>query len=650
MNEKLKLLAEIEELIDKKKILKASNDFADFAKYMKPDNSYIGFHDVYYKVLDMFAKGLIKKLIVTVPPQHGKSEGSTRLLPAYLLGINPNLRIAVSSYAGTLAQDFNREIQKIIDTENYNKIFPKTTLTGSDYAKKNATAKRTTDAFEIVGYNGELRSVGRDGGLTGKPVDIMIQDDLYKNYEEANSPTIRNSVIKFYTTVVKTRLHNNSQELIVFTRWHEDDLIGWIEKMENVITINSYSDVETIKKGDWIKINFEALKESERTEIDKRERWDALFPERHDKEKLLGTRSLDVENFNCLYQGNPMSSEGMLYGSFKTYTDLPEFKIIKNQTDTADKGKDYLCSINYGLPLNPNDNHIYVLDWVYSDSAMEITEPLTIDLIKRGNVNIANIESNNGGRGFARTVEKEVKAVVEWFHQSANKESKIISNSAKVMREVVFPADWSTKDITFYNHLTRFKRLFKANTQDGIPDVLSEIVMRNETSLSQSLNFVKEIQKKGHSFSVIVPSLDSNGYNAGIFVYLYENKVFVKDIIYTKSDMLEDCVLKSMEYKTIVSFVKDDRVGSMFARSLRLKYPNVKKLPIIANLDNYITSRSDIIGKKFYFYDVAPSEEYELGVNVIANYKNESEHQGLQLCLTLLCDVIQRNKLINLYA
>ena len=123
------------------------------------------------------------------------------------------------------------------------------------------TYLRNSDVIEMVGKKGSLRVVGRGGSLTSKTVDISILDDVYKDYSEGNSPIVRNAAWKWYTTVVRTRLHNESQELIVFTRWHDDDLIGRIEKSgEKVIDIKTWEDVANIPPGAWVRINFEALK------------------------------------------------------------------------------------------------------------------------------------------------------------------------------------------------------------------------------------------------------------------------------------------------------------------------------------------------------------------------------------------------------
>lgn len=109
--------------------------------------------------------------------QHGKSVGASTLLPAYLLGRNPDLRIAIASYSASLASKFNRRVQRIIDSPEYAAFFPETTI------KRGARPPeylRTADEVEIIGHRGGLLSVGREGALTGNRVDCFILDDLYR--------------------------------------------------------------------------------------------------------------------------------------------------------------------------------------------------------------------------------------------------------------------------------------------------------------------------------------------------------------------------------------------------------------------------------------------------------------------------------------
>ena len=160
----------------------------DFAKAMYPSFSATPFHTRYYALLEAFAEGRVRRLIITVPPQHGKSLGSSVLLPAYMLGRNPSLHVAIASYSASLAQKFNKRIQRLLDSSAYGDLFPDTTIKA---AGRSGGYQRTSELTEIVGTGGDLVAVGREGALTGNPVDVFIIDDLYKDAMEANSPSIR---------------------------------------------------------------------------------------------------------------------------------------------------------------------------------------------------------------------------------------------------------------------------------------------------------------------------------------------------------------------------------------------------------------------------------------------------------------------------
>ena len=157
----------------------ARRSLCDFARVCQPAIRLTPFHRTYYNTLDRFAHGQIRRLIVSVPPQHGKSLGSSVLLPAYLLGIAPQTRIALASYNLRLASRFNRRVQRLMSDPAYRDVFPATRLKTSSAKQPNVI--RTSDEFELIGAPGGLLSVGREGALTGNPVDVFILDDLYKD-------------------------------------------------------------------------------------------------------------------------------------------------------------------------------------------------------------------------------------------------------------------------------------------------------------------------------------------------------------------------------------------------------------------------------------------------------------------------------------
>ncbi len=460
----------------------ARRHFGDFAAAVQPATLESGaFHGAYYRILEHFARGDIRRLIVSMPPQHGKSLGASIMLPAFLLGLNPDLRIAVASYNAALASRFNRRVQRLIESPEYAAVFPATRIKG---AAGRSGSVRTASEVEIVGREGSLVTVGREGTLTGRPVDIFILDDLYKDAMEANSPVVRDNCWEWYTSVVKSRLHNASQELVVFTRWHEDDLIGRIATKTPVEELTSWSQlVPGGRTGGWLHLRLEAVKESPPSEIDPRAPDEALWPARHSTELLDEKRRLDPQTFNALYQGRPSSKEGLLYGeSIVTYTSLPA-EIVKrgNYTDTADAGGDYLCSVCYAVGA---DGKIYVTDVVYSGEGMEVTEKLVAEMLVCSGTRAALIESNNGGRGFARALARLAPGVrIEWFHQGANKEARILSNSAAVAHNIRMPEDWARRWEEFHRHVTTYRRTLHANRLHDAPDVLTGIV---ETELPAS--------------------------------------------------------------------------------------------------------------------------------------------------------------------
>lgn len=241
--------------------------------------------------------------MVFMPPQHGKSELVSRMLPAYLLGKNPSAKVVLASYSATLASSFNRECQRYIDSEEYGSIFPETKLS-------NGTGSwlRNNEIFETVKYGGFLKTVGVGGSLTGTPADFAIIDDPVKDSLEASSPTYQQRNWDWYNEVLNTRLHNNSKILITQTRWDENDLAGMLLKKQ-----------EEIGKSEWVILCLPAIKEVNGDANDPREVGEALWENQHSKERLLAVQKQSIRTFQSLYQQNPQPTQagGEFYKQFK---------------------------------------------------------------------------------------------------------------------------------------------------------------------------------------------------------------------------------------------------------------------------------------------------------------------------------------------
>ncbi len=328
------------------------------------------FHSYICERLQAFSEGRIKKLMILMPPQHGKTELSTRILPAFLIGRNPNLRIAIASYAGHIAANFNRSIQLNIDNEAYANLFPETKLNYSKIFSTNVDGySRTTEKFEIIYKRGSVKTVGRGGSLTSEPVDIGIIDDLYKDRDEANSQTVRQSAWDWYVDVFRTRLHNDSQQLIMNTRWHENDVCGRLIEEE---------------LGQWEIIKFEAIKTGDHSFYDPRKEGQALWEDRFSKEGILQIKSLNQASFNSLYQQDPKpNSEILVYNNWIEIQKWPE-------VDTVTWGLDFgkTTGTNALVRCATVGMDAYVQEFLYSKGApvSVIADALNANGYKEGQI------------------------------------------------------------------------------------------------------------------------------------------------------------------------------------------------------------------------------------------------------------------------
>ena len=275
----------------------APNRLCKFIPYMNPQYSQQWFHRVIADNCQKLLEGKIKNLMVFVSPQHGKSEIISRSFPAYALGRNPDLKIVGTSYSANLAEQFSLSIQRIIDSKEYQAIFPNTYLNGSNVRTNVKGYLRNVAMFETVGHKGFYKAVGVGGSLTGTPVDIAIIDDPVKDAMEAYSPVYRERVWDWYTSVLLTRLHNESKQLFIMTRWHDDDLAGRILKRE---------------ADKWTVLSIPAIRETldDGNDFDPREVGEALWPERHSLGRLLDAQKRSPRFFSALYQQHPTIEGG----------------------------------------------------------------------------------------------------------------------------------------------------------------------------------------------------------------------------------------------------------------------------------------------------------------------------------------------------
>ena len=373
--------------------------------------------------LQEFMENEDEVLILNLPPRHGKSRTVGNLVE-WLLGRDPKTKIMTGSYNEMLSTTFSKNVRNSIQEEKadaekiiYNDIFPGIKIKHGDGAMNLWSLEG--------GYNNYL-ATSPGGTATGFGCSLMIIDDLIKNSEEAFNENVLEKQWDWFTQTMLSRLEEGGKTIIIMTRWASGDLAGR--------ALKHYAE-----EGKRVKhITMKAVQE------DGSMLCDEILSH---KSYLSKARAMGPEIASANYQQEPIDLKGRLYSSIKTYEKLPTdlFTSIRNYTDTADTGSDYLCSINYGV----YEKEAYILNVIYTKEPMEITESAVAKMQFENNVSIADIESNNGGRGFARAVERILKEKytsnrtrISWFHQSKNKQARILSNATWVMDHIYFPKNW----------------------------------------------------------------------------------------------------------------------------------------------------------------------------------------------------------------
>lgn len=431
----------------------ARRDFFDYCELMAPD---------FYKrsrqylvqlanTLQEFVFNSPKKvLVISIPPRTGKSRTAS-LFAEWTFGKDPTKKIMTGSYNETLSTQFAKTVRNTIQTQKVEPFIPVFSDVFPDVKIKQGDA--AMNMWSLEGQYSSYLATSPSGTATGFGCSLMIIDDVIKNAQEANNQLTKQSHYEWFTNTMLSRLEEGGKIIIIMTRWASDDLAGRI--------INHFQDDAEI-------ISLKALQDDGTMLCE-----DVLSRESYEEKRKL----MSPDIFYANYQQEPIDLKGQLYTSFKTYDSLPQFEKIQSYTDTADTGSDYLCSIIYGI----YQKEAYILDVIYTNEPMEITEPLVAKHIFEYKVNQADIESNNGGRGFSRQISHYLTntyntnhTVIRPFHQSKNKQARILSNATWVMEHIYFPQNWHNKYPEFYKAITSYQREGK-NLHDDAPDALTGV-------------------------------------------------------------------------------------------------------------------------------------------------------------------------------
>ena len=427
----------------------AQRHLLDFTLQTKKNYKVNWHHRILCEKLDKFAKGEIPRLMVFMPPRHGKSELGSRRLPAFILGQNPDAEIIACSYSSSLAEKMNRDVQRIIDTPEYKNIFPETSLNKKN-VKTDAKGSyiRNSSEFEVVGKEGGYRCAGVGGPVTGTGADFAIIDDPIKNMEEANSERIRENVWDWYTSTLYTRLEGDIEEdgkeseneasiLVILTRWHQDDLAGrLLEAAKN----NPDAD-------QWEILELPAIKQNEGNENDPREIGEALWPGKYPIKRLKKIKaSVGSKVWSSLYQQEPTPGEGAIFQKswLQYWTQLPdarpELKLISCDLTFKDtKTADFVVMSVYAK----YGANVYLLDQIRERMDFVQTLATFKELVnKHDDAPVKLVEEKANGAALIAMLNQEIPGIVP-----------VVPKESKSARAHAVAPFYESKNV-FYPHPT----------------------------------------------------------------------------------------------------------------------------------------------------------------------------------------------------
>lgn len=461
-------------------------------------------HEQICECLELVLAGKLTKVIINIAPRYGKTELFVKNLIAHALSLNATAKFIHVSYSDELARDNSDAVRDTIKSDTYKQLFPDVQISNKTDSKKKWYTTAGGGVY-AVSAGGAVTGMGAgkvDKVLTAQELlqqqiqaekDELELLDFIKQFEkdfedkqdfagafifddpikpdDAESEGKREKINQRFDSTFRNRANSRRTPFIVGgQRTHPHDLSGYLMETDGF----TYDVEEAMKNPDiWFVLSIPVIQDyGLETEH-------ALWPEKHNMHELKVMEEKIPITFQRQFMQNPQPKEGLMYLPFNTYEGIPATltSLRKNYTDTADKGKDYLCSIDY----IETETAIYLTDVLYTTKAMVETEPLTALQLTKNKTQICRVESNNGGEGFSRNVKSQCIILKNLltrfipFHQSENKEVRIFNASATVHNLVYMPADWKTRWPEFYRAITNYMKAGK-NSFDDAPDALTGVV------------------------------------------------------------------------------------------------------------------------------------------------------------------------------
>ena len=436
----------------KRSFEKINNDFMSFVKHVWPEFIEGSHHKKIAEKFNLIAEGKLKRLIINMPPRHTKSEFASFLLPAWMIGKRPKLKIIQSTHTTELAVRFGRKAKNLMDSPEYKQVFETRLREDSQAAGKWETEQ-----------GGEYYAAGVGSAITGRGADLLIIDDPHSEQDAMNIDAIERAY-EWYTSGPRQRLQPGGAIVLVMTRWNTKDLTGALLKAQG----------ET-KSDKWELIEFPAILPSGKP----------VWPEFWKLEELEGVKSsISLQKWNAQWMQNPTSEEGAIikreWWREWTHDYIPPLEHVIQSYDTAFMKKetaDYSAITTWGVfHLNQDSGpQLILLDAVKDRFEFPELRRVAYEQYKYWNPETVLIEAKASGLPLTYELRKMGIPVINYTPSRGNDKHTRVNSVAPLFESGQI---WAPVDKEFAQEVIEECAAFPYGDHDDLVDSMTQAVMR----------------------------------------------------------------------------------------------------------------------------------------------------------------------------
>lgn len=452
---------------------KARRNLMDYTQYMLPNYRKAPHNELIAKTLDEIVNNPYhhsRRIMIFAPPRHGKSYLTSESFPAYFLGRFPNKYIIHCTYSDELALDFGNKVKHQLKDPQFQELFPNCSLKGQSQSQ----SKITTTA------GGAYFAVGVGGAITGRGAHLLLIDDPLKGRAEADSETTRKKLKEWYRSVAYTRLMPGASIVIIQTRWHYDDLSGWLLEEQKK---NPRSDK-------WTVIDLKAI--AEEGDILGRKVGEALWTSDFPIERLMSIKeTLGTREFSSLYQQVPTSDEDAILKLewFNRYNSLPVDSYMRvHSWDTGIKEaevNDPTCFQSWHM----SPKGYYLADCISRRLQFPDLLRLVINLYERDKPDAVLIEDKGSGQQLLQVLRETTRIPAIGIQANVSKVFRAQAISATIESGCVYLPESSSWLYEFESQIAQFPAAAHDDYVDAMTQALGYLIPQKRAVANNSIEY-----------------------------------------------------------------------------------------------------------------------------------------------------------------